>query len=223
MRRRLGVTASVLGGSVLLAGCAVQPPTGPTVMALPGNGKSLTAFQQDDYACRNYAAQTTAYESSGQVGNTPGVAGATLGTLGGAALGAALGAIGGNAGAGAAIGGGAGLLGGASVGSSRGEASQYSLQQRYNIAYTQCMYSRGDSVQSPPPGYALGAPAYGYPAYGYPGPVGYPYYYGPGFYGPGFVGTGVFVVGGGGWHDGWHGGWHDGWHGGGWHGGGWHH
>jgi hypothetical protein len=206
MRRRLGVIASVLGGSVLLAGCAVQPPTGPTVMALPGSGKSLTAFQQDDYGCRNYAAQTTAYQSPGQVGATPGTTGAVLGTLGGAALGAALGAVGGNAGAGAAIGGGAGLLGGASIGSQRGEASQYSLQQRYNIAYTQCMYSRGDSVQSPPPGYALGAPGYGYPA-----PAAYPYpYWGPGFYGPGFVSTGVFVVGGGGWHGGWHGGHH--WH-----------
>ncbi|HJS84532.1 MAG TPA: glycine zipper family protein [Acetobacteraceae bacterium] len=215
MRRRLGVTAFVLGGAVLLAGCAVQPPTGPTVMALPGNGKSLTAFQQDDYACRNYAYQTTMYESPGQAGATPGTAGAVLGTLGGAALGAALGAVGGNAGAGAAIGGGAGLLGGASIGSQRGEASQYSLQQRYNIAYTQCMYSRGDSVQSPPPGYALG-----YPSYGYPVAAGYPYPYGgPGFYGPGFVSTGVFVVGGGtGWHDHWHGG---GWHGGGWHGGHW--
>jgi hypothetical protein len=209
MRRRLGVTACVLGlgGSVMLAGCAVQPPTGPTVMALPGGGKSLQAFQQDDYACRNYAGQATAYAVNGRAGATPGVTGAALGTLGGAALGAALGAVAGNAGAGAAIGGGAGLLGGASVGSQRGAASQYSLQQQYNVAYTQCMYSRGDSVQSPPPGYALGGPGYGYSAYG---PYYGPGFYGPGFYGPGFVDTGVFVVGGGGgWHgDHWGGGWH---------------
>ena len=198
MRRRLGVTASVLGGSVLLAGCAVQPPTTPTVMALPGNGKSLAAFQQDDFTCRNYASQMVAYQSPGQAGTSPGVTGATLGTLAGAALGAGLGAAAGNAGIGAAGGGAAGLLGGTSVGSSRGAASQFSLQQQFNIAYTQCMFSRGNSVQSPPPGYAYGgASGWGYPAYG------------PGFYGPGFVSTGVFVVGGG---------WGGGWHGGGWHG-----
>lgn len=205
MRRRLGVTASVLGGSVLLAGCAVQPPTVPTVMALPGSGKSLAAFQQDDFACRNYASQTVAYQSPGQAGATPGVTGAALGTLAGAALGAGLGAVAGNAGTGAAIGGATGLLGGASVGSSRGAASQFSLQQQFNIAYTQCMFSHGNSVQSPPPGYAFGAPAWGYPSYG-------PGFYGPGFFGPSFVSTGVFVVGGGG-------GWRGGWHGGGWHGG----
>lgn len=209
MRRRLGVTASVLGGSMLLAGCAVQPPTTPTVMALPGSGKTLAAFQQDDFTCRNYASQMVAFQSPGQAGSTPGVSGATLGTLAGAALGAGLGAVGGNAGAGAAIGGATGLLGGASVGSSRGAASQFSLQQQFNIAYTQCMFSRGNSVQSPPPGYAFGgAPAWGYPSYG-------PGFWGPGFWGPSFASTGVFVVGGGG-------GW-GGWHGGGWHGGGWHH
>ncbi len=136
MRRRLGVTASFLGGSVLLAGCAVQPPTGPTVMALPGGGKSLTAFQQDDYACRNYASQATAYASAGKAGATPGTTGAVLGTLGGAALGAALGAVGGNAGAGAAIGGGAGLLGGASIGSQRGEASQVPRSSRNTTSPT---------------------------------------------------------------------------------------
>jgi hypothetical protein len=46
----------VPGIVLVLSGC-VPPPTGPTVMALPGHGKSFEAFQQDDVACRQYAAQ----------------------------------------------------------------------------------------------------------------------------------------------------------------------
>ncbi len=221
MRRGFGLIASVcgLGGSAMLAGCAVRPPTGPTVMALPAAGKSLENFQRDDYDCRNYAGQQTAYELAGQTGRSPVGTGAALGTLAGAGLGAALGAVAGNAGAGAAIGGATGLLGGASVGSTNAAGSEFSMQQRYNIAYTQCMYARGNSVRSPPPGYASGA------GFGYSPFVGYPYPYaagfGPGFWGPGFWGPSV-VVAGGGWGWGGGGGWGGGWHGGGWHGGGWH-
>ena len=204
MRCRLGLMASVcgFGGVLVLGGCAVQPPTGPTVMALPAPGKSLQNFQRDDYDCRNYAGQATAYASQGQAGANPAATGAVLGTLGGAALGAAIGAVAGNAGAGAAIGAGTGLVGGTAVGANQGAASQYSLQQQYNIAYTQCMYSRGNSVRSPPPGFTYGAgPAYGpYPAYPYA--VGYPGY-------PGYIGPTV-IVGGGGWHG-------RRWYGGGWH------
>ena len=52
------------------------------------------------------------------------------------------------------------------------------VQARYDTAYTQCMYSKGDTVRSAPSGYAAGYgyPGYGY-GYGYPGP-----YYG-GYYG----------------------------------------
>ena len=205
MRLRHGVIACAcsLGGVTALAGCAVQPPTGPTVMALPAPGKSLQNFQRDDYDCRNYAGQATAYQAQGQAGANPAATGAVLGTLGGAALGAAIGAVAGNAGAGAAIGAGTGLVGGTAVGANQGAASQYSMQQNYNIAYTQCMYSRGNSVRSPPPGFVYGAaPAYGYPFPPYPYAVGYPGY-------PGFIGPGV-VIGGGGWYGG-------GWHGRRWH------
>lgn len=205
MRRRTALTASLgcLCAAGLLGGCAVQPPVGPTVMALPPPGKSLANFQRDDYDCRNYASEAIAYQVHGATATNPGATGAVLGTLGGAALGAAIGAAAGNAGAGAAIGAGTGLVGGTAVGANQAGATQYSLQQNYNIAYTQCMYSRGDSVRSPPPGYPYGY--YSPPAYGYP--YGYPYAFGAyPFFAP------SIVVAGGGW----------GWHGGGWHGG-WHH
>jgi hypothetical protein len=186
--------------ALVLGGCAVQPPTAPTVMALPPPGKSLAAFQQDDYACRNFAQQRTSYAAANVNSTNPTANGAVLGTLAGAALGAGLGAVAGNAGAGAAICGATGLIGGTSVGANRAAGSQYSLQQQYDIAYTQCMYAHGDSVRSPPPGYAYGG-AYPYPA-AYPGYYPYgPYAYGPGYYGPGFYGPDVII--GGGWGGGW--------------------
>ncbi len=42
--------------SLLAAGCAIVPPSGPSVVALPPQGKDLTQFQSEDAACRQYAA-----------------------------------------------------------------------------------------------------------------------------------------------------------------------
>ncbi len=42
--------------TVGLADCATVP-TGPTVMVLPGQGRSLEQFQTDDLFCRQWAAQ----------------------------------------------------------------------------------------------------------------------------------------------------------------------
>jgi hypothetical protein len=183
-----------------LSACAVAPPQGPSVMALPAQGKSFEAFQQDDMACRGYATQQTGGASAAQAANNSAVGSAVLGTALGAGLGAALGSVGGAVGAGAAIGGATGLLAGSAIGAGNAQASGGNVQARYDTAYTQCMYSRGDSVQGAPSGYAAGY-GYGYPAYGpayYPGP-----YYGPGYFGP-------TVVVGGGW------GWGGGYYGGGW-------
>jgi hypothetical protein len=222
MRRGTRLIATLAGTAGVLAvnACAVAPPAGPTVMALPGQGKTFPQFQHDDYTCRGYAAQQTGYQQPGQAGTNAAVGSAVLGTALGAAAGAAIGAAAGNPGAGAAIGAATGLVGGSAVGANNAYASEAGLQQRYDIAYTQCMYANGNTVQSPPPAYA------GYPAYGYPvGPYYGAGYYGPGFYGGGYYGPSVVVGFGGGW--GWGGGWRRGWGGwgGGWHGGwgGWHH
>lgn len=46
--------------AVLLLGACATAPTGPTVPALPGSGKSLEQFRSDDAACQQYAlAQVT--------------------------------------------------------------------------------------------------------------------------------------------------------------------
>jgi hypothetical protein len=66
-------------------------------------------------------------------------------------------------------------LGGTAIGASQAQATGQSIQQRYDIAYSQCMYSRGNQVPGyvapvtpayaapPPPGYAPPPPGYAPP------------------------------------------------------------
>ncbi len=184
-----------LASATALGACAVAPPAGPSVMALPPQGKSFEAFQQDDMTCRGFASQQTGGASASEAATNSAVGSAVLGTALGAGVGAALGSVGGAAGAGAAIGGATGLLAGSAIGAGNAQAAGGNMQQRYDVAYTQCMYSKGDSVQSAPSGYAAAGGPYPY-ATAYP--YGYPYY--PYGYGPSVV-----VGFGGGWGGGWYG------------------
>jgi Glycine-zipper domain len=183
-----------------LGACAVGPPPGPTVAAMPAKDKSIEAFQQDDAACRQYAGQTVGYASPAGAANQTTANSAVAGTLLGAAAGAAIGAAVGNPAAGAAIGAGSGLVLGTASGAEAGSYSAASVQRGYDISYAQCMTSRGNQV----PAMASGGPgtgpyaggSYPYPpqaAYAYaPYPTYYPYYYPPYPYYPGpFIGVGV--------------------------------
>jgi hypothetical protein len=144
---------------VLLSGCATVP-TGPTVMVLPGAGKTFQQFQVDDAICRQWARQQVGLSPQEAV-NQSTASGAAVGTVIGAGVGAALGAASGNAGAGAAFGAGTGLLIGTAEGSNAGYYYGSELQRRYDIAYQQCMYANGDVIpgmrtrparrMSPPP------------------------------------------------------------------------
>jgi hypothetical protein len=158
--------------AILAAGCTAVPPSGPTVAAMPGTGKSLDAFRADDGKCRMYAAQANPNApAAAQAATNNGVATA----LGGAALGAGAGALIGSAGAaaggGAAIGAAAGLLAGTAIGANSVGANQYALQDAYNVAYAQCMTAAGNQVQQP-----SGPVVAGYPG-PYPYAYGYPYAY----------------------------------------------
>ncbi len=133
-----------IAAGVLLTACATVP-TGPSVMVLPGNGKDFEHFQVDDAVCRQWAAQQTGTTTS-QVSTESTVSGAAIGTLLGAAVGAAVGAAAGNPATGAAVGAGVGLLGGTAVGASNAEAAHRSVQHRYDSAYTQCMYAKGNQI-----------------------------------------------------------------------------
>jgi hypothetical protein len=136
-----------LAGALLLAGCATLP-TGPNVMVLPGTEKDFGEFQLDDTVCRQWAAQQTGAAPS-QAANQATAASAVAGTALGAAAGAAVGAAAGNPALGAAVGAGTGLLGGTAVGAGQGAATQWTLQQRYDIAYMQCMYAKGNQIPIP--------------------------------------------------------------------------
>jgi outer membrane lipoprotein SlyB len=136
-----------LGILGLLAGCAA-PPMGPTVQVMPGPGRSFEAFQADQSYCQYYASQQV--QGQAEAANQHAAGGAVLGTLLGAGLGAAVGSLGGNVGAGAVIGAAAGASGGAVYGANASTYAQYGIQQRYDNAFAQCMYARGDQV----PGYA---------------------------------------------------------------------
>lgn len=181
---RPGPAAVLLGWGLLLAGC-VTVPTGPSVMVLPGSGKAFEQFQAEDLLCRQWAFQQTGI-APGDAAAQSGVGSAVVGTVLGAGLGAALGAAAGNPALGAAAGAGAGLFSGSAIGANAAYASASAVQYRYDVAYQQCMYAKGNqipgivqsarptrSVYAPPP---PPRPSYPPPPPGYsppPPPPGY--------------------------------------------------
>ncbi len=148
-------TGAVAGSLLLLAGCA-QMPTGPMVAVMPGPNKPFEVFTQDDQLCRGWAANSIGQpgnDAAGQQMVASTVTGAAIGAIAGAALGDHR-----SAGAGAAM----GTVMGASVGSSQSAGTAWSAQRRYDIAYQQCMYSKGNVV--PMAGYGSYPPPYPYRA-----------------------------------------------------------
>ncbi len=125
----------------ILAGCASETPPGPSVAVMPAPGKPFEVFAAEDRECRQYAQMS--------VGKTPGEAASeTQGKsiLFGTAVGAAAGAMTGggeNVGTGAAVGG----VTGAAVGAGAAQQSAREVQRRYDIAYEQCMYAKGNQLR----------------------------------------------------------------------------
>jgi hypothetical protein len=104
--------------AALLAACTTVP-SAPSVLVLPGTGKSFESFQADDTACRQYAQQrigTTAQQAASDAG------------LKSATVGAAIGAVGALAGTGAA------------------DLCAHEAQRRYDHGYQQCLYAKGHRV-----------------------------------------------------------------------------
>jgi hypothetical protein len=140
MSRWLGLVLAL----PLLGACATVP-NGPSVMVLPGSSKSFDQFQADDAVCRQWASQQTGM-TAGQAVSESGFMSAGLGTLLGAALGAAIGAAAGNPALGAAAGAGGGLFFGSASGIGAAQYSGIAVQQRYDNAYQQCMYAKGNQI-----------------------------------------------------------------------------
>lgn len=145
MNKYSPIAIALLG--LAMAGCATYP-TGPSMMALPGTQSSFEQFQADDASCQAYAAQSAGITTQDAAASS-GVDSAAVGTVVGAAAGALIGAASGNPAAGAAIGGGSGLILGAASGTDAYDTTGYRTQDRYDNAYTQCMYARGHQVPVP--------------------------------------------------------------------------
>jgi hypothetical protein len=128
--------------TLALAGCATVP-SAPTVLVLPGAQKSSAQFHDEQTHCQQQANAQVA--PSVDAVNNQATGSAVVGTL----LGAAVGALFGSpyyTSASAAWGAGAGLMVGSSVGAGGSQAAQYNLQQRYEVAFAQCMVALGNQL-----------------------------------------------------------------------------
>lgn len=140
-----------LSSMLLLESCA-STPMGPTVQVMPSSTKPFQVFQQDQEDCKQYAQTQVAGQADSA--NKTAVGTAILGTALGAALGGAIGR-----GQGAGVGAAAGAVAGTGLGAGASQNAQMSIQDQYNNAYMQCMYSKGNqvpgaqgpAVNAPPP------------------------------------------------------------------------
>ncbi|MGB9152376.1 MAG: glycine zipper family protein [Alphaproteobacteria bacterium] len=125
----------------LFAACA-STPMGPTVRAMPQQGKPFEVFQAEQAGCKQYADDQV--RGQADRANTTGLLEGVGGTILGAGLGAAIGG-----GHGAAIGAAGGAVAGTAVGANTSSHDQRGIQQQYNDAYVQCMVAKGNQVQRP--------------------------------------------------------------------------
>ena len=121
----------------LLAGCDTMPE-GPTVTALQGADKSFDEFRTDDVDCRQYAHAQVGGVTSASADHASGVTSTAPSSAICVAVGAAIDGRGSAA---------AGSRTGSLIdGTDAAQFAGYGLQQRYNCAYVQCMYMKGDRV-----------------------------------------------------------------------------
>jgi hypothetical protein len=137
---KLGKTFAVLPALLVLGAC-VSMPSGPSILVLPGTGKSFDQFRFDETDCRQYSSALLGGKDADAAAADAGLRSAAVGTAIGAVAGAAIGGR-----QGAAVGAGGGLLVGGAAGSGAASTSQYGLQRRYDNAYIQCMYAKGHRV-----------------------------------------------------------------------------
>jgi len=145
---------------VALALCLVASQVSAEVFAYPKRGQSQQQFEQDQFACHQWAKGQTGFDPTkpqqSAAAPPPQQGGAVRGAAGGAALGAVGGAIGGNAGKGAAIGAGVGATAGLLKQGRRNQQAAQAQQQaqaqaqagysNYDRAYAGCMAGRGYQV-----------------------------------------------------------------------------
>lgn len=157
---RSGAALTALCALLAVAGCVSPPVQGPRVAVMPTPGKPLDLFAAEDHYCRGYAQQTLGPDTRGEAA----VGAAVVGTILGAAVGSAMsGRHYNNTAAGAAT----GLVMGTAVGAGNSAEAGRSAQQRYDIAYEQCMVSKNNQSSRL---YYRQPVAPAYPPAGYPPP-----------------------------------------------------
>lgn len=117
-----------------LAACT-SIPSGPSVLVLPGPGKSFDQFRVEDYQCRQFGYTQIGGTTPNQAAATSGAGSVVTGTASGTAAGAAIGG-----GKGASIG--AGCVAGAETAS----VTASEAQESYDMSYIQCMFAHGNRV-----------------------------------------------------------------------------
>jgi len=132
---------SLLSAVALALTACASVPTGPGVLVLPGTGKNFDQFRTDDHDCKMYAHAQVGGKTADQAATDNAVKSAVVGTAVGTAAGALLGGH-----QGAAVGAGVGLAGGSIAGAGSSQVTAGTLQQRYDHAFTQCMYAKGHKV-----------------------------------------------------------------------------
>jgi uncharacterized protein YcfJ len=109
---------------------------------MPAPGKPFELFVAEEKTCRDYAEQ-----SIGQSRNDAAAKNFVGAVVVGTAIGAAAGALGGGDHGNSAA---TGMLAGSMIGSGESANASGDAQRRYDIAYEQCMYAKGNQI----PGYA---------------------------------------------------------------------
>lgn len=137
---------AVFSVALLMAGCATTP-AGPMVRVMPAPNKPFEVFAQEQIDCEHYASDRVA--GGAQAANNRALGATALGAVLGLGVGAATGS-----GRAASVGAATGGAIGAAVGADQSSYAGYGLQRRYDIAYSQCMYAKGNYV----PGMMAAAP-----------------------------------------------------------------
>ena len=135
--------------AVMFLGACATTPMGPMVQVMPDRNKPFQVFVDDQASCKKYAEE--AVKGQADAANNRAVGAAILGVALGAVLGAAIGNH-----YGAGVGASTGAIAGTGAGTTGSQVAQFTIQQQYDNAYSQCMYSRGNQVAGFEP---AGAPA----------------------------------------------------------------
>ena len=137
IRRTFAISILVM----LAGGCSTTPPHEPSVLVLPGTGKSFEQFRTDNNICKQFAREQVGGQTVDLAAADSGVRSAAVGTILGAAVGAAA-----DGGHGASVGAGVGLALGGLEGMQAAEVSGSRVQHRFDYGFIQCMYVKGHRV-----------------------------------------------------------------------------